>query len=90
MKKRVIFTISLLVSILLAFFLISGCIADTAIKKDLKSDIFLFGITLLELGMISKNTEKDAKMKLHFLLLVGFLIVAHIAMIFGMLNILIP
>ncbi len=39
MKKRVIFTISLLVSILLAFFLISGCVADTAIKEDLKSDI---------------------------------------------------
>lgn len=74
MKKRVIFTISLLVSILLAFFLISGCVADTAIKKDLKSNIFLFGITLLELDMISKNTEKDVKMKLHFLLLVGFLI----------------
>jgi hypothetical protein len=25
-------------------------------------------------------------MKLHFLLLIGFLVVAHIAMIFGMLN----
>jgi hypothetical protein len=30
--------------------------------------------------------EKEAKMMLHFLLLIGFLVVAHIAMIFGMLN----
>jgi len=48
--------------------------------------IFLFGITLLELGVIAKHAEKEAKMKLHFLLLIGFLVVAHIAMIFGMLN----
>ncbi len=57
-----------------------------AVGFYLSGVIFLFGITLLELGVISKNTEKDAKMKLHFLLLIGFLIVAHIAMIFGMLN----
>lgn len=48
--------------------------------------IFLFGIALLELGAIAKNAERNAKMKLHFLLLIGFLVVAHVAMIFGMLN----
>lgn len=57
-----------------------------AVGFYLSGVIFLFGIALLELGVISKNTEKDAKMKFHFLLLIGFLIVAHIAMIFGMLN----
>ena len=39
MEKRVIFTISLIFSILLAFFLISGCVADTTFKEDLKSDL---------------------------------------------------
>jgi hypothetical protein len=57
-----------------------------AVGFYLSGVIFLFGIALLELGVIAKNTGKDAKMKLHFLLLIGFLVVAHIAMIFGMLN----
>lgn len=57
-----------------------------AVGFYLSGVIFLFGIALLELGLLAKNTEKDAKMKLHFLLLIGFLVVAHIAMIFGMLN----
>ena len=57
-----------------------------AVSAYLSGVVFLFGIALLELGVIAKNTEKEAKMKLHFLLLIGFLIVAHIAMIFGMLN----
>jgi hypothetical protein len=57
-----------------------------AVGFYLSGVIFLFGIALLELGFIAKNTGKDAKMKLHFLLLIGFLVVAHIAMIFGMLN----
>jgi cytochrome c biogenesis protein CcdA len=63
-----------------------GIIDITAVGFYLSGVIFLFGITLLELGVIAKNAEKEAKMKLHFLLLIGFLIVAHIAMIFGMLN----
>jgi len=46
----------------------------------------LFAITLLELGVIGKNKSEDAKMKLHFFILIGFLVVTHIAMIFGMLD----
>jgi hypothetical protein len=57
-----------------------------AVSSYLSGVIFLFGIALLELGIIAKNAEKQAKMKLHFLLLIGFLVVAHVAMIFGMLN----
>jgi hypothetical protein len=57
-----------------------------AIWSYLSGVIFLFGITLLELGVIGKKETKETKMKLHFLLLIGFLIVAHIAMIFGMLD----
>jgi hypothetical protein len=48
--------------------------------------IFLFGIALMELGVIAKNAGNDSKMKLHFSLHIRFLIVAHITMIFGMLN----
>lgn len=57
-----------------------------AVGSYLSGVFFLFGIALLELGVIARNVEKDSKMKLHFLLLIGFLVVAHIAMIFGMLN----
>ena len=63
-----------------------GIIDIAAVGFYLSGVIFLFGIALLELGVIAKNTEKEAKMKLHFLLLIGFLVVAHIAMILGMLN----
>lgn len=57
-----------------------------AVGSYLSGVIFLFGIALLELGLIAKNAENASKMKLHFSLLIGFLVVAHIAMIFGMLN----
>jgi hypothetical protein len=57
-----------------------------AVGSYLSGVIFLMGIALLELGLIAKGAEKEAKMKLHFLLLIGFLVVAHIAMIFGMLD----
>jgi hypothetical protein len=57
-----------------------------AVGIYLSGVIFLFGIALLELGVIAKTADREAKMKLHFLLLIGFLVVAHIAMIFGMLN----
>lgn len=57
-----------------------------AVGFYLSGVIFLFGIALLEMGILAKNAEKDAKMKTHFVLLIGFLVVAHIAMIFGMLN----
>jgi len=57
-----------------------------AVSAYMSGVIFLFGIALLELNVIARNAGKETKMKLHFLLLIGFLIVAHIAMIFGMLN----
>ncbi len=46
----------------------------------------LLGISLLELGVIKKNNSYEQKMKLHAILVGVFLIVAHVAMIFGMLN----
>lgn len=46
----------------------------------------LFGIALLELGAIRRNGTAEQKMFLHATFVGVFLAVAHIAMIFGMLN----
>ncbi len=43
-------------------------------------------MALIDLGLVAKNKTPDEKMKLHFLWLTVFLVVAHIAMIFGMIN----
>jgi hypothetical protein len=46
----------------------------------------LFGISLLEMGLIGKHKGEEWKLKTHVTFVAIFLIVAHIAMIFGMLN----
>jgi hypothetical protein len=46
----------------------------------------LGGIALLELGLIKKNADENGKLKLHAIFVAIFLVVAHIAMIFGMVN----
>jgi len=46
----------------------------------------LFGITLLEIGVIARNSDDLGKLKIHATFVGIFLVVAHIAMIFGMLN----
>lgn len=46
----------------------------------------LFSIALLELGVLGKGKTEDEKMKLHFILLTVFLVVAHVAMVFGMVD----
>lgn len=43
-------------------------------------------MALIDLGLIAKNKTTDEKMKLHFVWLTVFLVVAHVAMIFGMIN----
>jgi len=68
-----------------------------AVGFYLSGVIPLMGIALQELGvigkvsaseetMIAKGKTVDRRMQRHFVLLTVFLIVAHIAMIFGMLN----
>ncbi|MHC1685707.1 MAG: DUF6803 family protein [Clostridiaceae bacterium] len=47
---------------------------------------FLLPIALLDLGIIYRGRTSEEKMKIHFILVSGFLVVAHIAMIFGMVN----
>lgn len=46
----------------------------------------LFGLTLIELNILKRNTSNEEKLKLHAIFVAIFLIVAHIAMIFGMLD----
>jgi len=48
--------------------------------------LFLLPIALMDLGLIFKNKSEEEKLQIHFKLIVGFLIVAHINMIFGMLS----
>ena len=57
-----------------------------AVYSYLISVIPLLGIALLELNLIYKNASEKAKLKLHFFLLILALIVAHVAMIFGMVD----
>ncbi|MBC7764967.1 MAG: permease [Hyphomonadaceae bacterium] len=46
----------------------------------------LLGISLLEIGVIGRKKNEIAHLKLHAIFVGIFLVVAHIAMIFGMLN----
>lgn len=57
-----------------------------AVHAYLSGVVFLAGITLLELRIIAKHASDEKKQFYHVMLLIGFLVVAHIAMIFGMLN----
>lgn len=57
-----------------------------AVSFYLSGVVFLLPIALLELGILFRNKTADEKMKVHFILVGDFLIVAHVAMIFGMVN----
>lgn len=57
-----------------------------AVTFYLLGAIPLFGITLLELNIISKEKSPEEKNMKHAMFVGVFLVVAHIAMIFGMLN----
>lgn len=46
----------------------------------------LGGMALLELGLIGKGLDGNAQLKWHAIFVAIFLVVAHVAMIFGMLN----
>lgn len=45
-----------------------------------------FGISLLEIGVLGKGKTEEEKVKLHAVFVSIFLVVAHVAMIFGMLD----
>ena len=44
------------------------------------------GIALLELSIIKKSASMEEKRRMHAIFVALFLVVAHVAMIFGMLN----
>lgn len=46
----------------------------------------LAGMALLELGVVGQKLASNDQLKLHVLFVAIFLVVAHVAMIFGMLN----
>ncbi|AKA69800.1 DUF6803 family protein [Clostridium scatologenes] len=57
-----------------------------AVGFYLSGVLFLLPIALMELGILFKGKTDEQKMKIHFILVSGFLVVAHVAMIFGMVN----
>ena len=63
-----------------------GIIDVLAVGFYLLGAVFLLPLSLMELGIIFKKKTSEEKIKIHFILISGFLVVAHIAMIFGMVN----
>ena len=63
-----------------------GIIDVIAVWGYILGVIPMFGITLTEWNIIGKGTDERGKAKLHAILLIIFLILGHIAMIFGMLD----
>ncbi len=62
-------------------------IADVlAVGFYLAGIIPLGGLALLELGFLKRGASEEEKLKLHVGFVALFLVVAHVAMIFGMLN----
>lgn len=57
-----------------------------AVGFYLSGIISFVGLALLELGFIAKNKDDIGKLKYHAVLVGIFLVVAHVAMIFGMLD----
>lgn len=57
-----------------------------AVGFYLSGVIPFLGMFLLETGLIGKKRDETGKLKLHAVFVGIFLVVAHVAMIFGMLN----
>lgn len=63
-----------------------GIIDVAAIAFYVLGVVPLGAIALLELGVIGKALSAADRMRRHFQLLIGFLVVSHVAMVFGMVN----
>ena len=57
-----------------------------AVLSYLAGIVPLLGMALLDMGLIGKKLDAEGKLKLHAIFVALFLVVAHIAMIFGMLD----
>jgi len=63
-----------------------GWIDGVAVGFYLAGVVPLFGIALLEARLLARHGSDEQRLKLHALLVALFLVVAHVAMIFGMLD----
>jgi hypothetical protein len=63
-----------------------GWIDVVAVGSYLIGVIPLFGIALLEIGVIAKNDTPERKLMIHAMLVAAFLVLGHVAMVFGMLD----
>ncbi|SEH35915.1 DUF6803 family protein [Magnetospirillum fulvum] len=63
-----------------------GWIDMVAVGAYLLGVVPLGGIALLDLGLIARGRDAHSRMTIHAALVGAFLIVAHVAMIFGMLD----
>ena len=57
-----------------------------AVLAYLSGIVPLLGLALLDLGLIGRRLDDEGRLKLHASFVALFLVVAHIAMIFGMLD----
>jgi hypothetical protein len=57
-----------------------------AVFSYLAGIVPLLGLALLDLGLIGKTLNAEEKLKRHAIFVAIFLVVAHVAMIFGMLD----
>lgn len=57
-----------------------------AVASYLAGIVPLAGMALIDLGVIGRNRDEHARMGMHAAMVGVFLVVAHIAMIFGMLD----
>jgi hypothetical protein len=63
-----------------------GAIDFIAVSFYLLGIVPLLGMALLDMGVVYRNKTDEQKLKLHAAFVGLFLIVAHVAMIFGMLD----
>ncbi|MEH7376368.1 DUF6803 family protein [Neobacillus drentensis] len=63
-----------------------GWIDVVAVTFYLLGIIPFLGMALLDLGLIYRNKTEEEKLKIHAIFVSIFLVVAHIAMIFGMID----
>jgi hypothetical protein len=63
-----------------------GWIDVVAVGSYLIGVIPLFGIALLEIGVIAKHDTPERKLMIHAMLVAAFLVLGHVAMVFGMLD----
>jgi len=63
-----------------------GWIDVVAVTFYLLGIVPLLGMALLDMGIIYKNRTDEQKLKIHSFFVGMFLVVAHVAMIFGMVD----